>query len=198
MNYLQWLFITSVLLLSGCISLGPNSSPAQTYILNKVNSNCIHAERTSAVLLVTQPIPAPAYSGPQMAYTLRCYQISYFANNRWVEPPNRMLQPLIVKSLQNTGHYKAVVSTPYIGSYQWRLDTELVELKQYFTVCPSEVRVVLRARLVNAQTGQLIAAKEFTACEQAYPNCPYAGAIAANQAVAEILRKLALFTVSYS
>lgn len=198
MKYLQWLFIASVFLLNGCLNLGPTSGTAQTYILNKVNPNCIHAPRTSAVLLVTQPTAAPAYAGPQMAYTLRCYQINYFANNRWVESPSRMMQPLIVKSLQNTGHYKAVVGTPYVGSYQWRLDTELVELKQYFTVCPSEVRVVLRARLLNSQTGQLIAAKEFTACEQAYPNCPYAGAIAANQAMAEILRKLALFTVSYT
>lgn len=197
MRYLQWLFTASIFLLSGCISLGPNSGPAQTYILNKVNPNCIRANKTSAVLLVTQPVPAPAYSGPQMAYTLKCYQINYFANNRWVEPPNRMLQPLIVKSLQNTGHFKAVVSTPYVGSYQWRLDTELVELRQYFMECPSKVHLVVRARLLNAQ-GILIAAKEFDICESACAENPYGGAIAANEAVSRMLYRLSVFVIEHT
>lgn len=114
---LRYLMILSFIILSGCSMLAP-VKPEQTsnYVLNRVPSNIPHKSGHGGTILVLQPDTRPVYNTTRMAYTDKPYQVAYFGQNEWAETPSQMLQPLIMQTLQNTHHYHAVVSPPYMLS----------------------------------------------------------------------------------
>ena len=102
-----------------------------------------------------------------MAYTVRPYQIAYFSRNRWAETPAQMLQPLIVQTLQDTHYFHAVVTAPFIGKYDYSLNTQILELKQDYTYKPAKLKLILRAQLSNTATSHVIATTQY-AIEEPY------------------------------
>ena len=86
-------------------------------------------------LMVLQPETNPAYNTTQMAYTKKPFEVSYFAENRWIETPGQMLQPIIVQTMQRTHHFRAVITPPFIGSYDYILNTQILEFQQDYTHC---------------------------------------------------------------
>jgi cholesterol transport system auxiliary component len=72
-----------------------------------------------------------------------------------------MLAPLLLRALQRTGEFRAVLLAPTSAASDLRLETELVRLQHDFTVRPSQVRLTLSAVLVDAHTRQVIAAQSF-------------------------------------
>jgi cholesterol transport system auxiliary component len=183
-------------LLAGCSIFSPvNTADNHLYVLNKVNANTVHAPTRPITLMVMMPTAVSPYNTPRMAYVDKPYQINYFSKNRWVDTPGQMLQPLIAQSLQNTGHFQAVITPPFSGHYDAVLNTQLIELHQNFLVSPSQEYLVLRVQLVNASTQRIIATREFTAHVCAPEENPQGGVIAANQALAELLGQLSRFCV---
>lgn len=191
------ILMLSAVLLNGCLSPLPNNHQCD-YVLNAINPNCLHAPCRNVTLLVTKPKAEPIYNTTQMAYSTCPFTVSYYSKNYWADTPPNMLQALMVQSLQNTCHYHAVVPQPYSGKVDLKLNTQLVVLKQDFSYCPSRSRVVLRAQLVNASSGKVIAACQFDRCFIAPQANPYGGVIAANAAVAQILGDLAAFCLRVS
>jgi cholesterol transport system auxiliary component len=183
----------------GCMSLSPRQhAPTANYVLNAVASDVPVSKNTGLVLLVSDTKSSPGYADMRMVYMDKAYQLKSFANSRWVDTPARMLSPLIVQTLQNTHHYKAIVAPPYVGMTGLRLDTELLVLQQEFFRKPSQVRLKLRAQLVNAVTETVIATRQFQVVENAAEETPYGGVKAANCAMATLLSQLANFCVSAS
>lgn len=185
----KYLIFALFFLLSGCLSpVSPGDNSA--YLIKSIPS--VPAKRQQgATILVMPPNTVPMYNTRSMAYTTSPFKISYYAKNSWAEPPSDMLMPLIVKTLQRTHYYKAVVSAPYTGRYSYLLTTEITELLQDFTGCKPVLKFGLRAQLSNGVSGQIIKVKEFN---RSVPMCkkdPYAGVLAANEAVADVLRELA-------
>lgn len=135
------------------------------------------------------------YNTTDMAYTTEPYQVAYFANNGWAETPAKMLQPLIVQALQSTHYFKAIGTSIISTRYDMILTTQLLQLQQDFTNknVRSQVHLVLRAQLINAATGRVIAARQFSAVEAAPTNNPYGGVIAANRAASVVMEELAAF-----
>jgi len=181
-------------LLSGCSLFSVQTGPTHTYILEKVPENIPLRANHHVILGVTIPSTSPVYNTTDMIYSTYPYQVASFAKNSWVATPPQMLQPLIVRTLQNT-HYFAAVKTTVMGKSDYILNTELLELQQDFKRNPSVVRVRIRADIVRAATNQLVRSKEFDVVEPAPQNSPYGGVIAANQATAEALAQLAWFCV---
>ena len=60
------------------------------------------------------------------------HQLEYFAHSEWVDPPARMLAPLLVAAVESTGTFRAVVLTPSAAVGDLRLDTEIVRLQHEF------------------------------------------------------------------
>src|SRR3990167_9925224 len=110
MNYKTYLQMKGLIffipfMLTSCSMLSPvQAEPESSYTLNTVPKTGIKKSRSHGTLLVTMPEILPAYDTVRMAYTTKPYEISYFANNRWIATPSQMLLPLIVQTLQNT-HY---------------------------------------------------------------------------------------------
>lgn len=124
-----------------------------------------------------------------MAYVQRPFELRYFARHQWVEPPARLLEPLIALALERGGRFRAVASGELVDP-MLRLETEIVVLEQEFDVRPSRVRFVLGARLVDPRAGRLVATTELEALEPAPSDDPYGGVVAANRAVARVLDAL--------
>lgn len=191
------IFIVSILnmmLLTGCSVFSPVDNPMEnTYVIEQVNPTAQHYAKRNLTLLVKTPQANHAYDTTEMAYIKKPYQLSYFTKNSWGETPPRMLLPLMVQSLQNSGAFKAVVMQSYGNHYDVSLNTQLLELQQDFLKHPSRIQITLRAQLVNNNTQRVIATQQFSVTEAAPEDTPYGGVIAANHATAKLIEQLTEF-----
>ncbi len=178
-------------ILTGCFS-PVKMTPPKTYLLTDMPAVKTYKHKRGGTLLVVPPEASAAFYTKEMAYSLKTYQLSYFARNRWAETPSQMLYPLIIQTLQNTHYFHAVVTSTYLGHYNYLLKTQLLDLQQDFTHHPILYHLVLRAQLSNAG-GRVIAVKQFDIAVPVRQANPYAGVIAANRATEIMLRKLAYF-----
>ena len=152
-------------------------------------------ERRPLTLLVFTPEAKSMYDTTQMAYSREPHQIAYFRRHQWAEPPSRMLQPLLLKTLEATRYFSAVLTPPYAGRYSYALRTEIVELLQDFTSDPAVFRLSLRLRLSDDAVSRVVATKEIALREPMSQRTPEAGVAAANQAAAKALQQVAGFVL---
>lgn len=179
-----------VLLISGCaVNLNTNR-----YSLNSIGVQQ-HCCGSCFTVLVAEPTAQPGYDSDQIVYLECPYQLKVFGKNRWVAPPSEMLASLISQSLRNTCFFKAVVTAPFAGVAQYRLETRLIKLQHEFFCCPSRVRMTLHAVVIERACNQAIAERVFDVAVCAPKNNPYGGVVAANQATKIILSQLAQFVI---
>jgi len=182
-------------LFSGCALLSPVKIETKKNVLNKVPIDVPSEKTRPATLLVLAPETNAIYDTTQMAYTTEAYQIGYFSQNEWAETPSQMIQPLIVQTIRNTGFFSEVVSPPHFGRHTFALRTEIQELKQDFTSDPATLRLAMRFDLSREATNKVTATKELSVQEPMQEKTPYAGVVAANDAMAKLLRELAKFII---
>lgn len=155
------------------------------------------AQRAPAVgapaLVVAVPRAAPGFDSTRMVYLRRAQELEAFAFHEWVDTPARMLAPLLVRSLQGSGAFSAVLLAPSAATSALRLETELIRLQQDFGSRPSQVRLTLRAVLMDTITRQVIAWREFDETVPAATDDPVAGVAAAHQATQRVLVALSTF-----
>jgi cholesterol transport system auxiliary component len=187
--------IACVAFLSGCTLFSSVNIDTKKNVLNSIPLD-LPGERThSAALLVFIPETAPAYSTTQMAYSTQAYQIAYFTKNEWAETPSQMIQPLIVQTLRSTHYFSEVLSPPYFGRHAFGLRIEILELKQDFTSAPAMLKLSMRISVSCDATNQMVAAKELSVNQPMTERNPHAGVVAANEAMAKLLRELAHFVI---
>ena len=184
-----------VVLLSGCTLFSPVKIDTTKNVLNNIPLDLPSEKTHSTTLLVLVPETTPIYTTTRMAYTTQAYQVAYFSRNEWAETPSQMIQPLIVKTLRNTHYFSEVLSPPHFGRHTFALRTEILELKQDFTSEPAMLQLAMRFDLSREATNQVIATKELSVREPMMERNPYAGVVAANEAIAKVLRELARFII---
>jgi cholesterol transport system auxiliary component len=192
---MAFLVTLCVSLCSGCALLSPVNIETKKYMLDRIPLDLPIEPAHSATLLVLVPETDPIYATTQMAYTSQAYQIAYFSQNEWAEPPSQMIQPLIIAALRRTHYFSEVFAPPHFGHHTYALRTEILELKQDFSSTPAILRLTMRFYLSREGTAQVIATKELSVQEPMRDRTPYAGVVAANDAMANVLRELARFTV---
>ncbi len=196
MRYSCWIATAILsLLLSSCSIFSPVNTPKiDTYEINTIPS--VPVSRSShSTIAVMQPESSAIYNTTEIAYTIAAYQVAYFARSRWIDTPPRMLQQLMIQTLQNTHHFKAVMFPTFTGHIDYVLSSQLVKLEQDFSVNPSLVKMIVRAQLLDAKTSRVLAVKQISVVVPAPQNTPYGGVMAANQAAADIVRQIAQFSL---
>jgi len=138
-------------------------------------------------IMVRLPETYPAFSTTQMAYTRAPYEVSYYALNSWVAAPAQMIQPLLVKVLQDSQHYKAILEPPFAGRYDYLLISQILNFKQNFTRTPATFDLGMRLQLVDTSTMRVRATKDIRIQQPMQSDNPEAGVYAANQAVSQAL-----------
>lgn len=189
-----------LMLLAGCSGLtgltsAPSATPPSFYSFDLARSATAAraTPATAHTLVVNTPQAAAGYDSQRIIYVRQPHKLEYFAHNEWVDPPARMLAPLIVAAVEASGAFRAVVSAPGSASGELRLETEVLQLQHEFGSQPSRVRFVLRAYLAEDGTRRVVATRDFEAVVTAPSDDPYGGVQAANAAVRSVLENLAAF-----
>jgi cholesterol transport system auxiliary component len=187
-----------LVLMAGCAGTllpKPPASPARFTLDNGQAAQPAGGVLPAAArtLVVARPRPAPGYDSTRMVYLRRAQELESFAFHEWVEPPAQMLAPLLLRALQDSGAFRAVLLAPSAASGAWQLETELIRLHQDFSRTPSQVRLTLRAVLVDSASRQVVAWREFDQQVAAVSDDPTGGVAAAREATQQMLVALAAF-----
>ena len=185
--------ICAAALLAGC-ALPAREPAVTTSLIDQFPANLPHAARAPFALLVLPPQAQAAYDTRRMAYSLRPHHLAYYGRNEWAETPPQMLQPLLVRALEATGRFQAVLVPPAAGTGTHALRVDVLELLQDFDRQPPVLRLVLHAQLADA-TQHVFASREFAAQQPMTEASPAGGVQAANEAMAQVVRELAAFAL---
>lgn len=192
----QVVIAVAVTALTACSIFSPVTiKPAKEYSLTQIPAPHHSRYRSGNIVMVMIPDAAPYYRNTQIAYELKPHEVSYFTENVWAEPPAQMLQPLLVKTLQNTNRYRAIVAPPVTGNYNYMLTTQILNLRVKYDTQPAIFEVTIRAQIFNANSNKAIATKDITVREPICNGPFYTRILAANQAVANALAQIANFSL---
>jgi cholesterol transport system auxiliary component len=183
-------------MMPGCALLAPARAETRKLLLNKMAAELPQRPSQGAVIVVFPPRAGPTYDTTQIAYISRPYEIAYFSEHEWAETPAQMLHPLLVRTLQDTHFFSAVLAPPYPGRYHYALRTEIRELVADFSSQPAAMQLSLRFDLSDAATSRVIASKDISIRKPMQMMTPYGGVIAANEGTAKALLELARFVLA--
>ena len=185
----------SVTTLCACSLLQPTPSPSTAfYTLNSTPQAMTKPAPTAKLtLILSAPRAAAGFDSSRIIYTRQPHQLEYFAHSEWVDPPARMLVPLMAAAIEKTGAFRAVVMTPASATGDLRLETEIIRLQQEFQTSPSRVHFTLRASLVDDKTRHVVAWREFDGHQSAASEDAQGGIVAAHRVVQSVLKDLAAF-----
>ena len=185
----------SLLAVNACSVLRPSTTPHPAfYSLDcPPGATSVIAPIAAPILMVNPPRAATGFDSQRIIYVREPHKLEYFAHSEWVDPPARMLAPLLVAAIETTGVFRAVVLTPSAATGDMWLDTEIIRLQHEFQTQPSRVRFTLRSYLVDDKTRRVLAWHEFDATVAATSEDPYGGVVAANRAVQAVLKDLSAF-----
>jgi cholesterol transport system auxiliary component len=181
--------------LAGCALLSAPPPQISKQMLSKLPGELPQRSPNGAVLVVFPPQTRPVYDTTEMAYMTRPYEIAYFSQHEWAEPPAQMLQPLLVGTLQNTHFFRAVLTPPYGGRHSYALRTEIRELIADFTSEPAALQLSLSFQLTEGETGMVVGTRDISIRQAMQQKTPYAGVVAGNEATAKALQELARFVL---
>jgi cholesterol transport system auxiliary component len=181
--------------LHGC-TLGPVEQNApHTFLLNPdvaVKTMSSNPKRPDPlILLVSQPRALAGFETARMAYLLRPHEVSYYAFNQWADTPARMFAVLLTHTMERTGLWHAVVQAPSGVKADYRLDCDNLVLEQQFISQPGQVRVAMRALLIDNKRQNVLGTRNFEFFEVTPSEDAYGGVLAANRAAAEVLEQIA-------
>ncbi len=189
----------SAYLLTACTFRPLPAENAHLYRIDKASQSVVRATPTSATLLVALPAAVPPYTNSAMIYMNQPHAVNQYIKNRWVASPARMLQPLFVAALEQSHRFHAVVSTPFAGHTDWRLDTEILTFEQDFIEDAHSVfKLNVRAELIDMVSHRVVATRRFLIKAPAERANPKFGAFAANDATAKLLQELVVFAIQAS
>jgi cholesterol transport system auxiliary component len=170
----------------------PNQ-PVRSYVITRAFSADKWPSCTSphGLLVVSLPQEQGGTNTSGIAYLLRPHEIRYYAYNQWAENPARLLLPLMVQVMEKTNCWGTVTHAAAAVRDDFRLDSEILQWQQEFFSSPSQVRLSLRAQLVESQKREVIAARRFEIIEEAPSGDAYGAVIASNRAVNRLLGEIA-------
>lgn len=179
-----------------CSALFPASTPPPVFYLlddSPRGAPPVEAPVTAPALTINPPRAAAGFDSSRIIYVREPHKLEYFAHSEWVDPPARMLAPLLVAAVENSGAFRAVMLAPSAAAGDLRLDTEIIRLQHEFETLPSRVRFTFRAYLIDDKTRRVLAWREFDAVVPAASADSYGGVVAANRAVQTVLENLSAF-----
>jgi len=183
------------LALAGCLSLSHEDRPIHTFTLSLGSSaggtTASAGKPGAGILVVNVPVGQPEFETSRMAYMQRPHEVSYFATHQWADPPARMLTPILVQALEQTGHWHAIVHMPTSVRGDHRMDTDQVVLVQDFLQKPSQVRVALRIQILKLPEYLVLGTRLFDVAEETPNDDAYGGVVAANRAVERLVKEVA-------
>ncbi|CZH49122.1 ABC-type transport auxiliary lipoprotein family protein [Legionella pneumophila serogroup 1] len=188
-------FILGILTLMSC---SPVKVPVTNeYQLTAYSTKQLTRKPRPITIQVTVPEAVAGYQTEEMLYMKKPFKLEPFVKNAWTSPPADMLFPLLVQSLQSSGYFYAVTSSPYSEEADYRLDTQLLKLEQNFIKKPSVLEFSAKIVLTHISDNQIIGSRIVSLQIPCSQDTPYGGVIAANQATFRFTATATDFAVSH-
>ncbi|MGH8274142.1 MAG: ABC-type transport auxiliary lipoprotein family protein [Gammaproteobacteria bacterium] len=192
--------LASAALLGGCGLLSrPKTPPVNQYqIAPKVAGG--KASATCALVIQVRGVAASTpWATDNMLYTQTTHSLASYAYHQWAAEPSTMLTDAIVGALAARGLYRGVLGPASPGDSDLTLAVTLTRGPlQIFHgqtgtkdsgSAASQETLALAANLTEAESGKLIASKEFTAEQSAAPNA-YGGVLATNAIAGKLINQM--------
>ncbi|HGF1463331.1 TPA: ABC-type transport auxiliary lipoprotein family protein [Legionella pneumophila] len=193
--------LSSVCLILGILTL-MSCSPVKVPVTNEYQLTAYSTKQLTRkprpiTIQVTVPEAVAGYQTEEMLYMKKSFKLEPFVKNAWTSPPADMLFPLLVQSLQSSGYFYAVTSSPYSEEADYRLDTQLLKLEQNFIKKPSVLEFSAKIVLTHISDNQIIGSRIVSLQIPCSQDTPYGGVIAANQATFRFTATATDFVVSH-
>jgi cholesterol transport system auxiliary component len=188
------------LALSGCVNVGlKKESPAVIYYV--LGDPALAAEpappRADArTLMVLDTTAGSFYDTDQLIYSRNGNTRAQYQFARWTERPGKRFTSLMRSRLERLGGWNVSLAGGHVRR-DMLLETKLVEFYHDAASEPGQMRLVLRAELVDLKQRKLLGRRVF---EQQVPLASYdaAGAAeASNKAVGRVLDDLTAWLVTF-
>lgn len=178
-----------ILALVGCTPavLEPGPALGSTYVLDAAIDPPPERKPGRLVLVVALPEAEPGFDSRRIAYTRTPLALDYYTKSEWADTPGRMIAPLLVRALEQSGGLAAVVAAPTPVAGDVTLGLDVIRLQQEFFQQPSQSRLTLRAKLYDNSSRDVLATKLFETVEPAPSENAYGGVLAANAALKRLL-----------
>jgi len=178
------------LVLTGCVNLGEKTKiPAVVYyVLNDPVSATDPAplRADAKTLLVLDTTTGSFYDTDQLVFSRSAGTRGQYQFARWTERPGKRFADLMRTRLDRQGAWNVSAAGGYVRG-DMLLDTELVEFYHDAASEPGQVRLVLRAELVDLKQRTLLGRRVF---EQQVPLTSYDAAGAAQASSLAVSRAL--------
>jgi cholesterol transport system auxiliary component len=175
--------------LTGCISLGNSSDTPATvyYVLSDLTPQPATTPTESApTLRVLDTTASNFYDTEKMVFSRSADTRGLYQFARWTERPSKRFAELMRSRLDHQGVWSVSAGGGHVRSDRL-LNTELIEFYHDAASNPGQVRLVLRASLVDIQQRKLLGSRVF---EQQVPLASYDAAAAAQASSLAVSRVL--------
>lgn len=197
MNAVLRMFVAAVaVVLAGCAQPLLTQPAAPTALLLEAAPTVRPVSRNTGLTLIVSPPQAQAgFDTRRIAYTRTPLTLEYYTRSEWADTPARMLGPLVVRALDSSGAFRAVIAGPAPVPVDLRLDLELIRLQQEFLAGGSQVQLELRAKLFDVRAGRVLATRLIAEVAPAPSADALGGAQAAGSAATAALEALTAFVI---
>jgi cholesterol transport system auxiliary component len=185
MRVLKMLFVASSLGLSACSLMPSEDTPMAQYVFDLPIFPTSNPHTSTKILQVAMPQAVAGFDSQGMTYIRYPAQLERYTKSQWVDTPAHMLLPLLVRSLEASGQYQAVLSANTSNlSGEIRVDTEILRLQQEFVPQQaSRVHLVLRVQVFHLGEHNVLSTQVFDLSETTPSDDAQGYVIATNQAL---------------
>lgn len=185
--------------LSGCISLLPDSGPPPD--IHRLTAPALalpaDAKAQDWVIEIAAPTASKAIASDRLTLVTPDQGLAYVAGARWASDTPRLIQDLLVETLDSSGLVRAAArpSDGVRARFELRADISAFEVEQPAPGEAPTAHVRLRVKLVDVNSRELIAARAFD--ERVLAGSARVGAIVAalNTAAETAARAIAVWSV---
>lgn len=149
----------SLLLLSGCIQLLPESQPANIYRLGHEATPSPGSAEVGEVILIERPGAPRALAGNRIATVGSDGELAYISGANWISPAPDLLQELLLDTVDRElpGYSAARPGDGVSSRFTLRVDMRHFEaVYDEGQRRAPQARVALRARLVDSETHSMV------------------------------------------
>ncbi len=177
------------------VSIGP---PADLYNLTPKSTFSADLPEVDAQIVVEEPLADGGLDSSRIALRPRPTELKYFADSRWTERSPKMVQTLLVESLENSARIVSVgrQSIGLRSDYNLKADLREFQAEYYsgLNTTPN-VRVRINVKIVQQPRQNIIASRSFEHVVEASGTAMPFVVDAFDEALGKVLKKITEWTL---
>jgi len=174
---------------SGLIDLPGSEDAPQVYQLNAPSDIESAYGNTDWRILVDEPDASRAIDTDRIALRPSEVELSYYAKSKWADRAPRMIQDLMIQSLENAKTVQFAGRGPSGMNAQYLLTGTLDAFHADYTSGKPVASVALKLNLIDQRTGKILESAVFASQAESDRDQAKAVVLAFNEAVQTVMRE---------